>query len=304
MPEPTLRPLTLQDRRWFETVLAKHAPSGDPLAAYSFPYHVIWQDLFKFEWMELEGHVCLLASNQEGSFLALPPLGSDPCGPVMAKAFVFLSQRNKTSALTRIENAPESLADQCRGLCYRVTSKGPDYLYWRTDLVALRGDRYKSQRVAYNHCVKEFRPAFRSYRPEDEKASLVLFRHWQQGVRHDEASDLAVRLAADAESAHCQGTSHAAELGLVGCVVEVEGRVKAYTFGYPLNASTFCVLFEITDRQVKGLGAYVFREFCRELESYEFINTMDDSGLDGLRRAKLSYHPIKLVESYIISPSN
>jgi len=300
VPEPTHRPVTLQDRRWFETVLAKHAPSGDPLAAYSFPYHFIWQGLFQYEWMELEGYGCLMASNQEGSFLALPPIGSDPCGSAMAKAFAFLSQRNKTSALTRIENAPESLADRCRGLGYRVTSKGPDYLYRRDDLVALRGDRYKSQRVAYNHCVKEFRPALRSYRPEDEKACLVLFRHWQQGVRHDGVSDLAVRLAADAESAHRQGIGHAAELGLVGRIGEVDGRLAAYTFGYPLNASTFCVLFEIADRQVKGLGAYVFREFCRESEPYEFINTMDDSGLEGLRRAKLSYHPIKLLESSII----
>jgi len=30
---------------------------------------------------------------------------------------------------------------------------------------------------------------------------------------------------------------------------------------------------------------------------------MDDSGLEGLRRAKLAYHPLKLVQSYIISPA-
>ncbi len=54
---------------------------------------------------------------------------------------------------------------------------------------------------------------------------------------------------------------------------------------------------------MKGLGAYIFREFCRELESYELINTMDDSGLEGLRRAKQAYHPAKLVESFIISPA-
>jgi len=53
---------------------------------------------------------------------------------------------------------------------------------------------------------------------------------------------------------------------------------------------------------VKGLGAYIFREFCRELESYELINTTDDSGLEGLRRAKLTYHPLRLVESFIITP--
>jgi hypothetical protein len=220
----------------------------------------------------------------------------------MAQAFAFLSERNKTPAMTRIENAPEVLAERCRERGYQVKHKESDYVYRRADLVGLHGDRYKSQRVAYNHCVKESRPVFRAYRPEDEKTCLALFRQWREGVKQDGASDLARHLAADAESAHRQGISHAAELGLVGRVVEVEGRVAAYTFGYPLNAQTFCVLFEIADRDLKGLGAYIFREFCRELEPYEFINTMDDSGLDGLRRAKLSYHPIKLLESHIVSP--
>src|SRR3989449_9317451 len=99
----------------------------------------------------------------------------------------------------------------------------------------------------------------------------------------------------DAEHAHRQGIAHAADLGLIGRVVEVEGRIAAYTFGYPLNPSPFCVLFEIADRQGKGLGAYIFREFGRDLESYELINTMDDSGLKDLRRAKLAYPPRRLV---------
>jgi hypothetical protein len=251
--------------------------------------------------MELEGHVCLLASHEEGSFLALPPIGPDPCGPALTRVFVFLSERNKAQAVTRVENAPENLAVCCRDLDYRVVSKGPDYLYRRDDLVGLHGDRFKSQRLDYNHCVKQACPVFRAFRQDDTDACLALFRQWRQGMKDGGASELAVHLATDAERAHRQGITHAADLGLVGRVVEVEGRVAAYTFGYPLNAQTFCVLFEIADRQVKGLGAYIFREFCRERAGYEFINTMDDSGLDGLRRAKLAYHPIRLVESFIIS---
>ena len=303
MPEPFLRPLTLADRPRFEAALAAHAVPGDPLAACAFPFHFIWQGLLRYEWTELEGHLCLLAGNQDGSFLALPPIGPDPCGPAMAKAFEFLSKRNRTPALTRVENAPENLAVRCREQGYRVTPKGPDYVYRRADLVASRGDRYKSQRVAYNHCVAHAHPVYRPFRPDDAGACLALFQHWRQGVKHDGASDLTVHLAVDAEHAHRRGITHAAALGLLGRVAEVEGRIAAYTFGYPLNATTFCILFEITDRNVKGLGAYIFREFCRELESYELINTMDDSGLEGLRRAKLAYHPFKLVESFIISPA-
>ena len=302
MEDPALRPLMREDRAWFEARLSAHPVQGDQLAAYSFPYHFIWRDLFAYEWMELEGHVCLVARHNEGCFLALPPIGPDPCGTAMAGAFAFLSGRNTAQAMTRIENVPERLTARCREKGCRVASKGPDYLYRRDDLVGLRGDRYKSQRVDYNHCVKQARPAYRAFRREDAEACLALYRQWRDGVKRDDASDLARHMAADAESAHRTGILHAAELGLVGRVVEVEGRIVAYTFGYPLNAQTFCVLFEIADRQVKGLGAYIFREFCRELEPYEFINTMDDSGLDGLRRAKLAYHPIRLVESFIISP--
>jgi len=325
--EPSLRPLTLPNRARFEACLAAHAVPGDPLAAYSFAFHFIWQGLFQYEWTELESHLCLFAGNPEGSFLALPPIGADPCGPAMAKAFEFLSKRNKTPAFTRIENAPESLAARCREKGYRVAPKGPDYVYRRADLVALRGDRYKSQRVAYKHCVAHAKLTYRPFRPDDAAACLALFQQWRQGVKHDGVSDLAAHLAMDAEHAHCQGITHAADLGLIGRVVEVDGQIAAYTFGYPLTlpspqqgegreispsppfrgrgegeGATFCILFEIADRNVRGLGTYIFREFCRELESYGLINTMDDSGLEGLRRAKLAYHPLRLLESYIVSP--
>ncbi|HZC67826.1 MAG TPA: hypothetical protein VE201_04330, partial [Nitrospirales bacterium] len=92
MPELSLRPLALADRPRFEAALAAHAVPGGPLAAYSFPFHFIWQGLLRYEWTELKGHLCLFAGNPEGSFLALPPIGPDPCGPAMAKAFEFLSK--------------------------------------------------------------------------------------------------------------------------------------------------------------------------------------------------------------------
>ncbi len=287
------------DRLSFESRIAAHAFPGDPLAAYSFPFHAVWRDLFTYEWAELEGHLCLTATNADGTFLALPPIGPDPCGPAMAQAFKFLNERNRNPAVTRIENVPEALVKRASDSGYRIISKGPDYLYKRDDLVGLRGDRYKSQRAAYNQCVAESRPVLRPFRPDDTDECLALFRRWRDGVKPD--GGFGRHMAEDAESAHCIGLTHAGSLGLIGRVAEVGGKVAAYSFGYQLNPKTFCVLFEVTDRSVKGLPAYIFREFCRELEGYEFINAMDDSGLEGLRRAKLSYHPIKLLDSFILA---
>src|SRR5207247_8809124 len=113
------------------------------------------------------GHISLFAGEQDGSFLALPPIVTDPSVPAMTKAFEFLSKRNRTPALSRIENAPERLAARCREKGYRVAPKGPDYLYRRSELVALRGSRYKSQRVPYNCCVSHEHPLFRPFLPAD-----------------------------------------------------------------------------------------------------------------------------------------
>ena len=40
--------------------------------------------------------------------------------------------------------------------------------------------------------------------------------------------------------------------------------------------------------------------FAQELKNYKFINVMDDSGLENLKKVKLSYHPVKLVPAYIV----
>ena len=77
----------------------------------------------------------------------------------------------------------------------------------------------------------------------------------------------------------------------------------AYTFGYPLNEQTFCVLFEIADLFCSGLGVFIFREFCRDaaLTPYKFINVMDDFELNNIQRTKDSYRPVVLFPCYVVS---
>ena len=60
------------------------------------------------------------------------------------------------------------------------------------------------------------------------------------------------------------------------------------------------VLFEVADLKLKGISQYIFRELAKEM-NYKYINIMDDSGLDNLKRVKLSYRPYRMIENFVVS---
>ncbi|MEW6247409.1 MAG: phosphatidylglycerol lysyltransferase domain-containing protein [Nitrospirota bacterium] len=301
------RPLTLSDRQRVEQALASSELSADdaPLAACSFAYHFVWRALLPCRWAVLEGHLCLFAESPDGIFLALPPLGPGPLKPALDAAFEFMRERNGGSSATRVENVPARLAPQLESWGYRLWAKPPDYLYRTSDLARLAGDRYKSQRAACNRFEREHpgRVSFEPYRADDREACEALFRDWSKQKQRAERDWTATQMLADSASAHREMLGHPEALGLTGAVARIDGAVRAYTFGYRLAPAVFCVWAEVTDRTVPGLAAWVFREFCRHAlrQGYEFVNTMDDSGLSGLARSKRAYHPDRLLPNWIAS---
>ncbi|MFA5351191.1 MAG: phosphatidylglycerol lysyltransferase domain-containing protein, partial [Candidatus Omnitrophota bacterium] len=89
------------------------------------------------------------------------------------------------------------------------------------------------------------------------------------------------------------------QLDLKGITVKVDENIKGFTFGYKLNNDTFCILYEVTDLSIKGLAQFIFCKFSGGLKNYNYINIMDDSGLDNLRKVKLSYKPERLITAYV-----
>ncbi|TAJ27700.1 MAG: DUF2156 domain-containing protein, partial [Nitrospirae bacterium] len=304
-PTLCLTPLTIEDRPLVDRALAStREVFQTPLSAYAFVSHIIWRHLLTYWRAEVDGHLCLFAEYEDGMFMALPPLrvtGSTDSAPVtrhpspvtqpmrdaFAACFAFMRERNRGSAVTRVENVPEELRPVLESQGYRLAPKGVEYLYRAVDLANLIGDRYKSPRAACNRFARDHHYRYEPYRPTDRDACLALYRLWaaQQEARALSAVDTVARhMLADSELAHHEVLTHAEALGLVGRVVRVDGEVRAYTFGFELTPSVFGVLLEVTDRRVTGLAQFIFREFCREAvdRGYEFVNTMDDSGLPSL----------------------
>ena len=92
------------------------------------------------------------------------------------------------------------------------------------------------------------------------------------------------------------------ELDMEGLLLKEAGKILAFTMGSPLSDTVFDIHFEKADPAVDGAYAAINQEFAQYLRSKHpglaFLDREEDMGLEGLRKAKLSYKPHHLVEKY------
>lgn len=267
------------------------------LAHNAFQPHLIWSDLLEYRWAILEGRFCLFATSHGVTHAALAPFGLAGIEPAVTRAFEQMAFMNPSHIPSRIDNVDEASGILLRAAGFKVTQGTSDYLYLRDEIVNLSGNKFHSQRGAYNQAAR-LKPTLRSFSSLDIADCLTLF---DQFVARESNDALNVMMKQDARFAHHAVMKGYRELVLTGRVVEVNNIVAGYTFGFPLSQQTFCVLLEITNKKIRGLSAWLFREFCRELSSYRFINAMDDSGLPQLAHSKSLWHPIRMIPSYTVT---
>ena len=92
------------------------------------------------------------------------------------------------------------------------------------------------------------------------------------------------------------------ELALEGVALMENDRILAMTVGSFLTEDTFDVHFEKALEEIDGAYAAINQGFAAYLrEKYpalRYLNREDDLGLPGLRQAKLSYYPERLVVKF------
>lgn len=90
--------------------------------------------------------------------------------------------------------------------------------------------------------------------------------------------------------------------GFEGEVLSIPGRgVAAFTMG-EVTGDTLYVHIEKMDHGTAGCGETISSHFVRSImdkyPSVAYVNREEDTGDEGLRKAKLAYHPTKSLKKY------
>ena len=174
-----------------------------------------------------------------------------------------------------------------------------DYVYAVDDLADLRGRKFQKKRNHFNR--------FRAEHPDYEVRELNRCNLRQAMQMVDDW--YRTRMKADPYGnyllenlAMARVFQNYEALDMEGILLLSGGKVVAITMGSPLSRDTFDIHFEKACEDVDGAYNAVNCEFARHLRlkypQVQFLNREDDMGLEGLRKAKLSYNPHHLVEKY------
>lgn len=174
-----------------------------------------------------------------------------------------------------------------------------DYVYDIHALADLRGRKNQSKRNHFNRfCAEHPDHQVVPICAENLPLVKVFIEEWYIRRREtDPHGDYLLENIALART-----FNHWEELGMEGILLKDGAEILAVTMCSRLSKDTFDIHFEKALDSVPGAYAAVNCQFARHLRlkypDAAFLNREDDMGLEGLRAAKLSYHPHHMVEKY------
>lgn len=182
---------------------------------------------------------------------------------------------------------------------FQFDRDGSDYLYNAGDLVGLPGRKFHGKRNHLAQFDRDYDWTYEEVTRENFGECLEIDREWREtrtGEERDgiESETEAIRKAFESFEA----------LELSGGLIRIDGRPVAFTVGEEINPEAFLIHFEKALDGYTGLYTAINHEFAvHRLSGYRYVNREEDMGIEGLRKAKLSYHPAALLQKYAVTLS-
>ncbi|MDR2939819.1 MAG: phosphatidylglycerol lysyltransferase domain-containing protein [Clostridiales bacterium] len=262
----------------------------DVSSEYDFATLFAWEEMYATQYAEVNN--CLCVRNMDGYMY---PIGKKAdVKPALIKLKEDAASINRKFKLISIT---ERMLGELKefNICdnkFDVISRRDlfDYIYLRENLATLSGKKLHGQKNHYNFFVKNNGYEFVDIDGTNENGCIEKLK----GLIFERSLNPEKELFATLKVLKYRG-----QLGFISKCLIVNGEIVGIIMAEKQHGT---MLIQIAKSDVKYRGAAValFKLFC---ESYftecEYVNFMEDMGIEGLRKMKLSYSPVKMVEKYL-----
>ncbi len=269
----------------------------------------MWRNINYFSWQIIGDYLCIaglshLETDTKQPFL-FPPLTKDgEYEPEKLKETIIGAKEifEKAGYQFSIRLMPFHMMDIIEKACpgeIRFFDDRPnyDYVYRTRDLIELKGRDYHSKKNHLNYFLNNYKYEYVQLTSEMADEAMEFIREFN---KRKELPEHEMELLKMEERAMVDVFNNIEAIGYLAGAILIDGKIQALSIGGALNRNTVTVHVEKANIEYRGLYQAINNEFCKHVASnFKFINREEDMGIPGLRKAKLSYKPVKLVESHI-----
>jgi uncharacterized protein len=289
--------VTINDKALFDKYLRSY---NRQVSEMTFTNFFMWRNFYRFRYSEICGLMCVI-SLQEGK----APFCFTPFGEMNREAFIgavselreYFQSNNWELRFERVDESQASYFMEYLNISEdRIIfdENNSDYVYNAENLILLKGKKYDGKRNHINKFKKsynyEYIPLSDGYFNECNE----IMESWCAERNCEEHSDFYCEKLANLEL-----LKNFTKLDCKGALIRVNDKFEAFTVGEKLNENTAVIHIEKANGSINGLYTFINQQFCeREWSGCEFVNREQDLGIEGLRKAKLSYHPAKMITKY------
>jgi hypothetical protein len=216
--------------------------------------------------------------------------------------------QNRPVRFCMITGEQKTLINDClakhfpnRTIAWKTNRNDCDYIYLRSNLADLPGSQYQKKRNhisrfnrTYGLCGTDWE--FKSYPDNDIAADILTVSQKWYEEKNGESEEV-LRLEHQSIELALQNSEL---LNLRGGVLYIKGQPAAMTLAAPISPDVLDVIYEKSFGEYEHNGAYavINQQFARRCTSFLYLNREEDMGVEGLRKAKLSYKPEMILEKF------
>lgn len=257
----------------------------------------MWRKGYGIEWAVVDDYLCIKAGLPGSAPFVLCPFGLDDSrlGGVIDTLADYFRQNRWTFNLKGVSAEMVASLQQVKPgyFTFRADRDNYDYVYSTEDLINLAGRKYHSKQNHINFFKRNYDYRYEAITPELIQPCMVSAREWY--ATHNGSDDDSLKREF---SAIIDVLANFHNLSVKGGAILLDNKVAAFTFGEELNSDTAVIHVE-KGLDVRGLYQVINQEFCRNTWAHlAYVNREEDMGIEGLRKAKMSYHPVNLIKKY------
>lgn len=300
--------ITVEDRSFLEEYLNGYDYKTSGL---SFSALYMWRDINRFSWMQAGDYLLLAGIShlelEDGIIepFLFPPLTKtgayDPQGvrEALEEAKKIFEEKGHPFSIRLLPfHMIDIIESACPGKMKFIEDRpNYDYVYRRQDLVELKGRDYHAKKNHLNYFHKNYQY---EYVPLTSAMADDAMRFIDEFNQRKEVPEHEMQMLKMEEQAMEDVFRNLEKVGYTAGAILIDGKIEALTIGGTLNKNTITVHVEKANVNFRGLYQAINNEFCINVPPFvKYINREEDMGIPNLRKAKLSYKPVKMVEKYI-----